>query len=380
MKMSILKTALKFIKYDRAKSIGVVVGILISTFLIGQQLGILDYLTHLMAAQVDNAKAQIWVVDSRTRDANQLATIDVKKMREVKSISGVKEAFPIIVTGATATLKGGRTSNVTLIGLESPSFNGAPTSDKIIDGNINDLRREGAVMIDFFDSKVFEVPTNVNTELELNGKKAFVAVQTKGVRGFGFALMYTTIDRARYFANLSSNKISAIVVNVNEGQNVENIINKINKNIYGVKAFKTADLRSSTISTVIATTGIAQSTGTLIVFALIAGLFIIGLTMYSSALDRIKDYGTLKAIGASNGYIRKLILSQAILFAVIGYLLALLLLEGFRNGVATTGLIFTLSPEILTAIFVTIVLISLIGAAFALRKIKGVEPASVFRG
>ena len=35
-----LKTAWKFIKFDKAKSIGVVVGILISTFLIGQQLGV----------------------------------------------------------------------------------------------------------------------------------------------------------------------------------------------------------------------------------------------------------------------------------------------------------------------------------------------------
>ena len=85
--MGILKTAWKFIKYDRAKSIGVVVGILISTFLIGQQLGILDYLKGLMAASLDNANAQIWVVDTRTKDINQLTAIDVKKLREVKSIS-----------------------------------------------------------------------------------------------------------------------------------------------------------------------------------------------------------------------------------------------------------------------------------------------------
>ena len=34
------KTAWKFSIYDKAKSIGVIVGILISTFLIGQQLGV----------------------------------------------------------------------------------------------------------------------------------------------------------------------------------------------------------------------------------------------------------------------------------------------------------------------------------------------------
>jgi putative ABC transport system permease protein len=102
--------------------------------------------------------------------------------------------------------------------------------------------------------------------------------------------------------------------------------------------------------------------------------------MYSSALDRIKDYGTLKAIGASNGYIRKLILIQAVLFAVIGYILAYVLLQGFKAGVEGTGLLVNYRPDVLVGIFVVIVAISVIAATFALRRIKGVEPASVFRG
>lgn len=378
--MSILKTALRFIKYDKAKSIGVISGILISTFLIGQQLGILDYLMRLMAAPIDNSKAQIWVADSRTRDANQLATIDVKKLREVRSVGGVKEAFPIIYTVASATVDKGRTSSITLIGIESPHFIGGPPSDKIINGKLENLQIDGAVCADFFDEKVFEVPINIGTQMEINGKKAVVAVQTKGVRGFGFGFMYTTLERARYFSNLSPNKVNAILVNVNDGADVDQVVKHINASVYSVKAYKTEDLRSSTISTVIATTGIASSTGTLIIFALIAGFFIIGLTMYSSALDRIKDYGTLKAIGASNNYIRKLILIQAVLFAVIGYILAYVLLQGFKAGVAGTGLLVHYRPDVLVGIFVVIVFISVIAATFALRRIKGVEPASVFRG
>ena len=65
-----LQTAFKFIKYDRAKSIGVVVGILISIFLIGQQIGILGFLTGLMGGIVDNSRkdiGEIWVVDNITQ-------------------------------------------------------------------------------------------------------------------------------------------------------------------------------------------------------------------------------------------------------------------------------------------------------------------------
>jgi putative ABC transport system permease protein len=129
----------------------------------------------------------------------------------------------------------------------------------------------------------------------------------------------------------------------------------------------------------LASSGIALSTGTLIIFALIAGFFIIGLTMYSSALDRLKDYGTLKAIGASNRYITRLILAQASLFTAAGFLLGMAFLEGFRIGVEKSGLIFSFSPLVLASMLTTIGLISLGGASFALRRIRSVEPAAVFR-
>lgn len=101
--------------------------------------------------------------------------------------------------------------------------------------------------------------------------------------------------------------------------------------------------------------------------------------MYSSALDRLKDYGTLKAIGAGNKYITKLILTQAMLFTIVGFLIGLALLEGFRLGVAKSGLIFSFSPLMLLGMFSIIGLISLSGASFALSRIRSVEPAAVFR-
>ena len=101
--------------------------------------------------------------------------------------------------------------------------------------------------------------------------------------------------------------------------------------------------------------------------------------MYSSALDRLKDYGTLKAIGAGNNYISRLILTQAFLFSIVGFLIGFLLLDGFRRGVANSGLIFSFSPLMLLGMFTIIGLISLGGASFALSRIRGVEPAAVFR-
>ena len=86
------------------------------------------------------------------------------------------------------------------------------------------------------------------------------------------------------------------------------------------------------------------------------------------------------AIGATDAYIRKLILTQAALFAIVGFMIAFIFLLGFKNGMYQSGIVIDFSPGILFIILTVTFSISLFGAVFAIRRIKNVEPASVFRG
>ncbi len=203
---------------------------------------------------------------------------------------------------------------------------------------------------------------------------------SKNARSFSGALMYTSLSKARYYGGFPENKISAVAVQVKPGYNIKNVSDNINKTIYGVRAWDAQVLKSETISYITVSSNIGTSVGSLVVFAIISGFFIIGLTLYSSALDRIKDYGTLKAIGATNGYVRKLILTQSFLFSIIGYILAYILLELFRVGMENVGMVFHYSVLQLFAMFLITIFISVGGSLFAIKKINGVEPASVFRG
>jgi len=374
-----LQIAWKFIKYDKAKSIGVVVGILISTFLIGQQLGVFFFLSGLMGALANDVEAQIWVVDSKTNDVNQLGRLDVRNYRAVQGIPGVKTAFPIIIAAASCNYNNGTSGGITIIGVNTANIIAVINKRKIKEGKIEDLQLDGAVSGEYFEKKNLGNDISLNTNFEINGKRAFFALQTKGFRGFGSSFCVTTIERARYFSNQSVNTISAVLVNVYPTHNIDSVVATINNSISGVRAWPSKKLADSSVKKILSSSGIALSTGTLIIFALIAGFFIIGLTMYSSALDRIKDYGTLKAIGAGNKYISRLLLTQASLFALVGFFIGYLFLEGFRKGVANSGLIFSFSPLVLLGMFTIILVISLGGASFALNRIRGVEPAAVFR-
>jgi len=371
-----IRFALRFISYDKAKSIGVVLGIVISTFLVGQQTGIFLFLTGAMASLVDNTRTDLWVVDNKTANVNALGLIDVRVGYQIESLAGVGKAYPMIVAGGTAKFQGGRSAPVLVVGAQPPAFRGGPW--RIERGNLTDLLEESAVSVDIFEKENLN-DAGLGTSFEINGRRAFVAMETRGVRGFGGIYLFTTVSKAREYGGIPSSKVSAFLVEVGPGSDPAAVRDTINASIFGVKAWTKKDFSRATVSTILSTSGIALSIGTLIIFATIAGMIIIGLTMYSSAVDRLRDYGTLKAIGADNGYIRRLIMTQALLFGLTGYAIAILFIQGFRNGIAKSGILFDYSLEIKIGFFVITLLIALAGAGFAMRRISKLEPASVFR-
>ncbi|MFB0566793.1 MAG: ABC transporter permease [Candidatus Aminicenantaceae bacterium] len=371
-----LRFALRFISYDKPKSIGVILGIVISIFLVGQQTGIFLFLTGAMSSLVNNTKADIWVVDNRTTNVNALGPIDIRIGYQIESLPGVKKAYPLVIAGGSAKFRDGKSAPVQIIGSLPPSFRGGPWN--IVKGSLDNLIDEGAVSSDVFDKKNLN-NADLGTQFEINGKRVIISVQTRGVRSFGGIFIFTTDSRARELGKIPKNKVSAFLIDVEEGADPLAIRDYINRTLFGVRAWTKKEFSRATVSTILSTSGIAFSIGTLIIFAAISGMIIIGLTMYSAAVDRLRDYGTLKAIGADNTYIRNLILTQAIFFALTGYGIAIILIQGFQRGIANSGVLFNYSTAIKIAFFIVTILISLGGAAFAMHRIARLEPASVFR-
>ena len=372
-----LRVALRFASYDKPKSIGVIIGIVVSVFLVGQQIGIFYFLTGAMSSLADNTDADLWVVDRRTTNVNALGPIDTRVGRQVEALPGVRKAYPLVLAGASVRFPSGRTSTVTLVGSQPPAFRGGPW--RIVHGSPQDLLEEGAVSADLFDRRTFD-GAGPGTQFEVNGRRAFIAVQTRGARGFGGTVLFTTEARARAWGGFPTDRVSAWLIDVAPGADPIEVRDTINRTMPGIRAWTARDFSRATVRTILATSGIAFSVGTLIVFAFLAGMVIIGLTMYSSAVDRLRDYGTLKAIGANNAYIRGLIALQALLFALTGYALGIALIEGFRSGISNTGVLFTYGLGTKVGFFLMTVVIALGGAIFAMRRIARVEPASVFRG
>jgi putative ABC transport system permease protein len=376
--MQLLFTALKFMRFDKPKSFGALFGVIISIFLVGQQTGIFTFLTNAMSYLVRTNNQYVWVTDNKTTNVNALAPVDIRLGNEIESMPGVKKAHPLVISSGAARFPNGTSAGMSVIGMNIPEFHGL-NRNFLKEGTTSDLIPTGAVSTDFFDKKALG-ESKIGDYFEINGKQVYIAALTRGARAFGGGLFsYTTIERARYLGNVNKSKASAFLVEVKDPKKMKEVTKYINANVPGVKAWMPDEFASETIFTVLRSSGIAISFGTLIVFAIISGFIIIGLTLYSAAIDRIKDYGTLKAIGATNWYIRKLILMQAVIYALIGFAIGYALIEGFRSGIANAGTLFEFSNTMKLAFFIITAVIAISGTLFAIKRITKLEPASVFR-
>lgn len=377
-----LSTAFKFVRYEKSKSMGILTAIIISIYLIGIELGMFFYLADIIGGIVGNANpkySQIFVVKKQTENVNQLSPFDVRWVNQLRSVDGVKNTHGFVITNVSVKFPNGKDSPAMIVGSDYPTLAAGPYNNLVYSGDIQSLASPEVVSTDFYDKKTLRYDVELGTRFEINGKSAIVGVITKDAKGFTSPLIYTTTYKARQYSGMSSTQVSGVIISVNDKNMIESVVSQINHIAPDLKAWPTEKIRTSTIVNVMTANNMGMSFATLVLFGIVSGFFIIGLTMYSVTYDRIKDYGTMKAIGASGGYITRLVIAQSIIYALIGYFVSLILLVVSKIGMAKGGLIISLSPALLGFLFITTIIISVGSSYFSIRKLKKVEPSSVFR-
>lgn len=120
----------------------------------------------------------------------------------------------------------------------------------------------------------------------------------------------------------------------------------------------------------------------LVVFiGVIIGVVVMGLTIYSATLEKIKEYGVLKAIGVSDKRLFGIVFEQTLIISVLGYIAGIIffLLTKFVTFYAVPVVNFDIGLVIYLFIFGLIILIGILSSSIPIIKISKVDPASVFR-
>jgi putative ABC transport system permease protein len=111
----------------------------------------------------------------------------------------------------------------------------------------------------------------------------------------------------------------------------------------------------------------------------VVGTAIAGQTFYNFTLDNLRHFGALKAMGASNGKLLRMIMLQAVIVGVIGYGLGVGLASLFGALSKNTELAFLMPWQLLLITALAVTIICVFSSLISIRKVIALEPAIVFK-
>jgi putative ABC transport system permease protein len=372
--------ALKMLFGDRAKYLMLLCGLTFAVMLIVQQGSIFWGLMMWSQANISNLNVPIWVTDPGIAQVDEVKPIASTAVDRVRSVDGVEWAVPLYKGLLRARLVDGDYHQITLTGLESATLIGRPA--QILEGRFEDILQPDAVVLDQWAVERMGGPTvvKVGTIFELNDKLARVVAIAKTQKSFtNIPVVYTTYERAMRYVPRERRTLSYVLTKAKDAVPVEDVVQRIRTQT-GLGAFTEEEFGWKTIMWVLKNTGIGINFGTTILLGFIVGMAIAGQTFYLFTVENLRQFGALKAMGASTFTLARMILLQAFTVGLTGYGVGIGLATVFGFLTASGGnLPFAETWQLLLMVLVALLAICTFSALISIIKLARLEPAIVFR-
>lgn len=127
----------------------------------------------------------------------------------------------------------------------------------------------------------------------------------------------------------SKGLVSVIYVKADDPKNMDTVIAELKMKLGDYPVFSMEEFTS--LISVDSIPIVKQFTVVVIGLGVIVGFLVVFLSMYMAVLERTREIGILKALGASPGYIMSILLREAVLLAIVGTLAGILMTYGTRS-------------------------------------------------
>lgn len=373
-----ISVAFKMLIGNKAAFIGVIFGIFLAILLISQQSAIyLGLISRSYRIVTNIPEPDIWVIDPATQGEDLVRSMPKEYLQYVKSIPNIEWAVPINYLLLPLTTRGGGYTIAEIYGIDNQTLVGIP---KLIEGNVRDLYREGGIILDSRSAENLlatispngeKIPLKIGDVLEINGHRAFIAGIANPTPGF-FPQPIVFMLNEQVYKFSGTNRIQYIAAKMRKGADKKEVINQINlnNNMLGL----TSKQLESRISSHFLKTGILINYGISVALGVIIGFSIAGQIFYIMTLHNLSYYALIKALGGTEKMILKMIVFQAVIVGIIGYIIgtAITLLWGYL--IRNTTLTFEYPWQLLVFTGFFAVLICTFIAILSIRKVFKVDP------
>jgi len=369
--------ARKILLHDRIKFAVAAAGVSISVMMVLVQIGL--YLGFMQNASnlIDHARADVWVMGEANENFDFAAPIDERAYYRVASTPGVARAERMILGFGQFKLAEGGTQGVQIVGIEPGGRLLRPWN--LVGGDVARLADSGAISVDVTEYGKLKVK-EVGARREIFGAEAEVVALTKGIRSFTTSpFVFTNLESARAYTLLPEDRFTYVLVEAEPGVRAIDLAERLS-DLPRIDAYTGPQLSERTRHYWSSRTGVGAGFFTTAALGIIVGLVVVGQILYNGTLEHLREYGTLKAMGARNGAIIRVIVYQALISAIVGFVFGGALAVGARTVMKVANLNVLLTANLVLATAVLTTVMCCLASLLSVIKVLRLDPASVFKG
>jgi putative ABC transport system permease protein len=370
--------AIKSMLADRGKLLTSLLGVSFAVVLVNLQGGLLVGLLKKASLLIDHSQADIWVGHRHMSNVDMGDFIPERWVDRIRSVDGVERADPYLIAGSMAAMRDGRSELVVIIGCDPASLLG--NAWVMEEGNPEAIRHPDGVLVD-----VHAVETlggcKVGDTLELNGHRAVVVGLTRGIVGFtNNPYIFTTLERSRrYVQGVPPDHCSYFLVKAQPHAKIPELCERLRDRVTELDVHEKATYSWICKHFWLTRTGVGMSFGLATFLGLLIGLAVTAETLYASVSERIKEFATLKAMGADDSYVARFLVTQALSTAALGSIFGLAGAVVFGQSISNPAAPVMLTWWVSGISVILIVIVCLIAAWLPYQRIRQIDPAGVLR-
>ncbi len=369
--------ARKILLHDRVKFAVAAAGVSISVLLVLVQIGLYFGFMENASTLIDNAHADVWVAGRGNDNFDFAGPMDERLYYRISETPGVARAERVILAFGQFKLPEGGTQGVQVVGIEPNARLLAPWH--VVAGDQRHVKDVDGIVVDRTEFAKLKIDA-IGARREISGSRARVVGLTQGIRSFTTSpFVFTNLDSARAYSRLGPDDLTYVLVQAAPGVAPETLKARLAA-IPNLAAFTAPEMSARTRSYWSTRTGVGTGFFMTAIMGVIVGLVVVGQILYNGTLEHIREYGTLKAMGAANGAIVRVILYQALISALVGFVLGGAMTVAARSGMAAANLRVALSPGLLVATAALTATMCALAALLSILKVLRLDPAVVFKG
>ncbi|MEU5048045.1 ABC transporter permease [Streptomyces griseorubiginosus] len=221
---------------------------------------------------------------------------------------------------------------------------GPLTSSKLTSGRTFKSTETNAKVAVLDSAYAKEKKLKVGSTLTVKSVKFTVIGIATADSGDAAANVYIPLAQAQTLSD-SKNKVTTIYVKTTDSQKIDSVKSSIQKNISGTTVTTSADLASTVSGSLSTASSLASNVGKWLSIAVLVAAFLVAGLLTSSAVSRrVREFGTLKALGWKSGRVTRQVVGEAMVNGLLGGALGIAL--GLAGAYAVTAISPTLQAQL----------------------------------